>query len=70
MSYLAGNVGNTRVPVAVAVQSATDSDNSSPRGQMATVVGVGHVHFLQSDCADGDYIGGIGHASGGAGTGA
>lgn len=46
MSYLAGNVGNTRVPVAVAVQSATDSDNSSPRGQMATVIGVGMSIFF------------------------
>ena len=68
MSYLAGNVGNTRVPVAVAVQSATDSDKS--QGTDGNGYRCGHVHFLQSDCADSDYIGGIGHASGGAGTGA
>ena len=32
--------------MAVAVQSATDSDNSSPRGQMATVIGVGMSVFF------------------------
>ena len=41
MSYVAGNVGNTRVPVAVAVQNATNTDSSTPKGQLATVIGVG-----------------------------
>ena len=40
MSYLAGNVANMRIPVAMFVQYSTDSDINTPKGQLITTIGV------------------------------
>jgi hypothetical protein len=40
MSYLAGNVANMRIPVAMSVQNSLDTDINTPRGQVITIVGV------------------------------
>lgn len=40
MSYLAGNVANMRIPVAMSVQYSTDSDINTPKGQLITTIGV------------------------------
>lgn len=40
ISYLSGNVGAMRVPVAVSVQSNMDADINTPRGQVITIVGI------------------------------
>lgn len=40
MSYLAGNVMSMRFPVATAVQKNVDADIATPRGQVATIVGI------------------------------
>ena len=40
MSYLAGNVSSMRFPVASAVQKDMDADINTPRGQLATIVGL------------------------------
>lgn len=40
MGYLAGNVGNMRAPVAMAVQSSVDAEVTTPRGNIATIVGI------------------------------
>lgn len=41
MGYLAGNVGTMRFPVALSIQSTTESDINTPRGQILTIVGIG-----------------------------
>lgn len=40
MSYLAGNVGNMRAPVSLSVQSALDTDVTTPRGNIATIIAI------------------------------
>lgn len=40
MGYLSGNVGAMRFPVALSVQSAMEADINTPRGQVATIVGI------------------------------
>lgn len=40
MGYLSGNVGAMRFPVALSVQSAMDANINTPRGQVATIVGI------------------------------
>lgn len=40
ISYLSGNVGAMRFPVALSVQSATGADINTPRGQVITIVGI------------------------------
>lgn len=40
ISYLSGNVGGMRFPVATNVQSAMNADINTPRGQVATIVGI------------------------------
>lgn len=40
MSYLAGNVMAMRFPVATAVQKHAEADISTPKGQVATIVGI------------------------------
>jgi hypothetical protein len=40
MAYLSGNVGAMRFPVALSVQSSSGADINSPKGQVATVVGI------------------------------
>ncbi|MBQ6450884.1 MAG: hypothetical protein IJJ29_03070 [Solobacterium sp.] len=40
MSYLAGNVANMRIPVAMSVQYSTKSDINTPKGQIITTIGV------------------------------
>lgn len=40
IAYLSGNVGGMRFPVSLAVQSALDADINTPRGQVATIVGI------------------------------
>lgn len=40
MGYLAGNVGNMRAPVAMAIQSTLGDDVVTPRGNIATIIGV------------------------------
>lgn len=40
ISYLSGNVGAMRFPVAVSVQSNMDADINTPRGQVITIVGI------------------------------
>ena len=40
MSYFAGNVSTVRFPVAVTVQQELKADINTPRGQMATIVGI------------------------------
>ncbi len=40
ISYLSGNVGAMRFPVAVSVQSNMDADINTPRGQIITIVGI------------------------------
>ena len=38
MGYLAGNVGNMRAPVAMAIQSSLGEEVTSPRGNIATII--------------------------------
>lgn len=40
IAYLSGNVGGMRFPVALNVQSAMKADINTPRGQVATIVGI------------------------------
>lgn len=40
MGYFAGNVGNMRAPVAISVQSALDTDVTTAKGNIATIVGI------------------------------
>lgn len=40
MSYLSGNVGGMRFPVALSVQSAMKADINTPRGQVITIIGI------------------------------
>lgn len=40
MSYLAGNVMAMRFPVATAVQKHAEADISTPKGQVATIIGI------------------------------
>lgn len=40
MSYLSGNVSGMRFPVASAVQKSADADINTPKGQVATIVGL------------------------------
>ena len=40
MAYLSGNVAGMRFPVASAVQKNVGSDISTPKGQVATIVGI------------------------------
>ncbi len=40
MSYLAGNVMAMRFPVATAVQKNANTDISTPKGQVATIIGI------------------------------
>ena len=40
IAYLSGNVGGQRFPVAMAVQKNVDADINTPRGQVATIVGI------------------------------
>lgn len=40
MSYFAGNVGNMRAPVALSVQSSLDTDVSTPKGNIATIIAI------------------------------
>ncbi|MDR3122554.1 MAG: hypothetical protein LBU16_02085 [Treponema sp.] len=40
MSYLSGNVGGMRFPVALSVQSSSGTDINDPKGQVATIVGI------------------------------
>ncbi len=40
MSYLAGNVANMRIPVAMSVQNSLDTDINTPKGQIITIIGV------------------------------
>lgn len=40
IAYLSGNVGGMRFPVALSVQSAMKADINTPRGQVATIVGI------------------------------
>ncbi len=40
ISYLSGNVGAMRFPVATAVQRNMNADISTPRGQVVTIVGI------------------------------
>lgn len=40
MGYLSGNVGNMRAPVAMAIQSTLGEDAVTPRGNIATIIGV------------------------------
>lgn len=40
MGYLAGNVGNMRAPVAMAVQSSLGEEVTSPRGNLATIISI------------------------------
>ncbi len=40
IAYLSGNVGGMRFPVATAVQKNLNTDITTPRGQVATVVGI------------------------------
>lgn len=40
MSYLSGNVGGMRFPVATNVQTTMNADINTPRGQVATIIGV------------------------------
>lgn len=40
MSYLAGNVANMRIPVAMSVQYSTNADINTPKGQLITTIGV------------------------------
>lgn len=40
MSYLAGNVGNMRNPVAMSVQSLFDTDVNTPKGQVVTICAI------------------------------
>ncbi len=40
IGYLSGNISGQRFPVAMAVQKSVDSDINTPRGQVATVVGI------------------------------
>ncbi|MEA4921619.1 MAG: hypothetical protein VB078_11985 [Clostridiaceae bacterium] len=40
MSYLAGNVGNMRAPVAMAIQSSLGEEVTSPRGNIATIISI------------------------------
>jgi len=40
MGYLAGNVGNMRAPVAMAVQSSVGDEVTSPRGNLATIIAI------------------------------
>jgi len=41
MAYLAGNVGSMRVPVSVSVQSALKTNVTTPKGNIATILGIG-----------------------------
>lgn len=41
MGYFAGNVSNMRAPVALSVQSALDTDVTTPKGNIATIIAVG-----------------------------
>jgi hypothetical protein len=40
IGYLSGNVGGMRFPVALSVQSAMNADINTPRGQVATIIGI------------------------------
>lgn len=40
MSYLAGNVGNMRNPVAMSVQALFDTDVNTPKGQVVTICAI------------------------------
>lgn len=40
IAYLSGNVGGMRFPVALSIQSAMKADINTPRGQVATIVGI------------------------------
>lgn len=40
MGYLSGNVGGMRFPVATNVQTTMNADINTPRGQVATIIGV------------------------------
>lgn len=40
MGYFAGNVGNMRAPVALAIQSTVKEDVNSPRGNVATIIAI------------------------------
>lgn len=40
MGYLAGNVGNMRAPVAMAIQSSVGEDVNTPRGNVATIIAI------------------------------
>lgn len=40
MSYLSGSVGGLRLPVAVSVQSETNADINTPKGQVITIIGL------------------------------
>lgn len=40
MGYFAGNVGNMRAPVALSVQSALNTDVTTPKGNIATIIAI------------------------------
>lgn len=40
MGYFAGNVGNMRAPVALSVQSSLNTDVTTPKGNIATIIAI------------------------------
>lgn len=46
MGYFAGNVGNMRAPVAMAIQSTVKEDATSPKGNIATIIAVATSVFV------------------------
>lgn len=40
MGYFSGNVGNMRAPVALSVQSSLNTDISTPKGNIATIIAI------------------------------